>query len=99
MLVPAMRDLIQSSVDAPPDEVTARPIEVAPGRFRIGDVDQPVALRVQIGHCSFASPDAELLVPLLAADRSSTRGAKARSADAAGRRGDSCAPASARAGA
>jgi AraC-like DNA-binding protein len=65
MLVPAMRDLIQSNVDAPPDETTVKPVEVTPGRFRIGDADQPVDLRVQIGHCSFASPDAELLVSLL----------------------------------
>jgi AraC-like DNA-binding protein len=65
ILVPAMRDLIHTSVDAPPDEVSARPLEVAPGRFRVGSQDEPVVLRVQIGHCRFASPNAELLVPLL----------------------------------
>ena len=52
-------------MDAPPAEVTDKPVEVGPGRFRIGAQDEPVTLRVQIGHCSFASPDAELLVPLL----------------------------------
>jgi AraC-like DNA-binding protein len=55
---------IHTSLDAP-DEVTAKPLEVASGRFRVGNRDAPVALRVQIGHRSFASPDAELLVPLL----------------------------------
>ncbi len=65
VLVPAMRDLISASLDASSNEVTANPIEVAPGRFRIGTRDEPVALRMQIGHCSFASPNAELLVSLL----------------------------------
>lgn len=65
VLVPAMRDLMSASLDAPSNVVTAHPVEVAPGRFRVGDRGEPVALRMQIGHCSFASPNAELLVSLL----------------------------------
>ncbi len=65
VLVPAMHDLIITSVDAPPDGVTVMPVEISPGCFRIGNQDEPVTLRMQIGHCSFSSPDAELLVPLL----------------------------------
>lgn len=65
LLVPAMRDLIHASPDAPSNEVAAKPIEVAPGHFRLGTWDQPIALRMQIGHCSFASPDAEQLISLL----------------------------------
>jgi hypothetical protein len=33
VLVPAMRDLINTSLDAPSIEVTANPIKVAPGAF------------------------------------------------------------------
>lgn len=35
------------------------------GEFRAGEQDGPIGLRMLIGHCSFASPDADLLVPLL----------------------------------
>jgi AraC-like DNA-binding protein len=65
VLVPAMQDLISESLDAPPAGVTVTPAEVSPGCFRIGDMYGPVELRMQIGHCSFASPNAELLVHLL----------------------------------
>jgi AraC-like DNA-binding protein len=65
VLVPAMHDLINESLEAPPDGVTVMPVEVSPGHFRIGNQQEAVELRMQIGHCSFASPDAELLVPLL----------------------------------
>lgn len=65
ILVPAMHDLIIESLDAPPGGVTVMPVEVSPGHFRIGSQDGPVELRMQVGHCGFASPDAELLVPLL----------------------------------
>lgn len=65
VLVPAMRDLINESLDAPPDAVSATPIQVGEGRFRVGRQDGPAELVMRIGHCSFGSPDAELLVPLL----------------------------------
>jgi AraC-like DNA-binding protein len=65
VLVPAMRDVVNASLDAPSDEVTAKPIEVAPGRFRVGKDSEPVVSRMQIGRCSFASPNTELLVSLL----------------------------------
>jgi AraC-like DNA-binding protein len=65
MLVPAMHDLVIESLDAPPDGVTTAPVEIGEGRFRIGHEGGLTTLRTQIGHCSFASPDAQLLVPLL----------------------------------
>jgi len=65
VLVPAMHDLINESLNAPPSGVTTRPIEVSEGRFRVGREDKPAELRMRIGHCSFGSPDAALLVPLL----------------------------------
>jgi AraC-like DNA-binding protein len=65
MLVPAMHDLINESLDAPPDETTTEPIEIGEGRFRVGREEGPADLLMRIGHCSFGSPDAALLVPLL----------------------------------
>ena len=65
LLIPALHDLLIESVDAPPKSVISKAVEVSPGFVRVGGQEKPVALRVQIGHCSFASPNAELLVPLL----------------------------------
>ncbi|HEY9138135.1 MAG TPA: AraC family transcriptional regulator [Terriglobus sp.] len=65
VLVPAMRELVNESSPAPPKGLATDPVEVSPGRFRVGEQGGPVALRMQVGHCSFASPDAELLVSLL----------------------------------
>jgi AraC-like DNA-binding protein len=65
VLVPAMHDLVNESLDAAPDEPTAVPIEIGEGRFRLGRADGPADLLMQIGHCSFGSPDAALLVSLL----------------------------------
>jgi hypothetical protein len=43
------------------------PVEIGEGRFRIGPPSEPVNLRMQVGLCSFSSPDAALLVSLLPA--------------------------------
>ena len=55
------------SMDPPPDGAVMTPTEIGEGRFRIGRGDQPVNLRMQVGICSFASPDAALLLSLLPA--------------------------------
>lgn len=65
VLVPAMRDLINASLEAPADVTTTLPVEVGEGLFRIGRQNGPAELRMRVGHCSFGSPDAALLVPLL----------------------------------
>ncbi|QMV19727.1 helix-turn-helix domain-containing protein [Granulicella sp. 5B5] len=65
LLIPALRDLVNESLDAPPEGVMTNSVQHSPGYFRVGDQQGSIALRAQIGHCSFASPDAELLVPLL----------------------------------
>lgn len=65
LLVPAMHDLIHESLDAPEHQIAVKPIEISEGRFRVGALEGPAELRMQIGHCQFGSPDAELLVPLL----------------------------------
>lgn len=67
VLSPSTNDQIIESIDAPPHGVEMRPIEIGEGRFRVGRSGEPVNLRMQVGLCSFASPDAALLVSLLPA--------------------------------
>ncbi|MBY8829644.1 AraC family transcriptional regulator [Hephaestia mangrovi] len=67
VLSPSTNDQIIESIDAPPHGVEMRPIEIGEGRFRVGRPGEPVNLRMQVGLCSFASPDAALLVSLLPA--------------------------------
>lgn len=67
ILVPAVQDLVNSSVHA--DHETngqaAVPVQIGDGHFRVGDPEGPAELRMQVGHCQFGSPDAALLVSLL----------------------------------
>ncbi len=65
VLSPSTNDHVIESIDAPPHGVTTMPTEIGEGRFRVGQADEPVTLRMQVGLCSFASPDAALLVSLL----------------------------------
>jgi len=65
LLVPASRDLVKESLDLPRRETTEEPIEIGDGCFRVGREAGPANLTIRIGHCSFRSPDAALLVPLL----------------------------------
>ncbi|MBV8398757.1 MAG: DUF861 domain-containing protein [Acetobacteraceae bacterium] len=48
VLVPAMHDLINESVDAPPGGMTTRPIEVSDGCFRAGREGRAVELRMTL---------------------------------------------------
>jgi len=65
VLVPALRELVNTSMQAPANITPSLPVRIAEGHFRVGSLDGPVALCAQIGHCGFASPDAALLVSLL----------------------------------
>jgi AraC-like DNA-binding protein len=65
VLVPAMHSLVTESLEPPKGDEAKPPVEIGEGHFRVGKQDGPADLRVRIGHCSFGSPDAELLVPLL----------------------------------
>ncbi len=65
VLVPAMRDLVNESIDAPVDLQATVPTQMGDGRFRVGHPEGPADLRMRIGHCTFGSPDADLLVSLL----------------------------------
>ncbi|MGH6674113.1 MAG: cupin domain-containing protein [Xanthobacteraceae bacterium] len=65
LLSPSTNDQIIESIDAPPRGIAMLPVELGEGRFRVGRSGAPVNLRMQVGLCSFASPDAGLLVSLL----------------------------------
>ena len=66
ILIPAAYGVAMSSLAAasePAGETV--PVALASGEFRIGVQDGPPDLRMLVGHCSFGSPDAGLLVSLL----------------------------------
>lgn len=65
MLAPAMRSLVNDSLDAPNSMPATLPTRVSEGHFRVGRQTGPADLRMLIGHCSFDAPNAELLVSLL----------------------------------
>ncbi len=67
VLSPSTNDHVVESVDAPPHGIAMVPTEIGEGRFRVGRPGEPINLRMQVGLCSFASPDAALLVSLLPA--------------------------------
>ena len=65
-LIPSTYGVALSSLDAPPPDVqTPDPIALGNNEFRIGAPEGPIDVRMLVGHCSFGSPDASLLVSLL----------------------------------
>ena len=65
LLLPAAWGVAMSSLETPPAGLNSRPVAQGHGVFRIGNQDGPTDLRMLVGHCSFESPDADLLVALL----------------------------------
>jgi AraC-like DNA-binding protein len=66
VLIPAAYGVAMSSLVPPPPGVeTLMPIALGNNEFRIGEQEGPVDLRMMVGHCTFGSPDACLLVSLL----------------------------------
>jgi len=68
ILVPAARAFAVSSLEPPantPLEAPAAPVETSPGLFRLGPEHAEPDIRMLVGHCTFASDDAGLLVSLL----------------------------------
>jgi AraC-like DNA-binding protein len=66
VLIPAAHGVSMSSLVPPPRGVeTLAPLVLGNNEFGIGDPDGPIDLRMMVGHCSFGSPDASLLVSLL----------------------------------
>jgi AraC-like DNA-binding protein len=66
VLIPAAWGFAMSSLEPPPPSTdTMSPVALGNGEFRIGATDGPADVRMMVGHCSFGSPDAALLVSLL----------------------------------
>ncbi|MFA8603638.1 AraC family transcriptional regulator [Xanthomonas campestris pv. campestris] len=65
VLAPAMLAVTLSSAQASTGQAHTVPTQADDGSFRIGAQDGPADVRIVIGHCSFGSPDAALLVSLL----------------------------------
>jgi AraC-like DNA-binding protein len=65
VLVPAMHNLVVESLKPPPKGISAAARQVSKCHYRVGVEDAAAEFRAQLGHCSFGSPDAELLVSLL----------------------------------
>ncbi len=65
VLIPAACAFSVSSLDPPTRNLVSYPVEVNPGIFRLGEPDEPPNARMLVGHCTFASDDADLLVSLL----------------------------------
>lgn len=68
VLLPAAQGFVSASLGHPHAadiHAVTSPAQAMPGGVRIGDPDGPVDTRMLIGHCSFESPDAALLVSLM----------------------------------
>ncbi|MEO8530728.1 MAG: AraC family transcriptional regulator [Deltaproteobacteria bacterium] len=66
VLVPVGIACALSSIDpAPPPDLESRPIRLADGTMRFGDPEGAPSVQKLVGHFSFGSPDAALLVSLL----------------------------------
>lgn len=66
VLIPAAYDFTMTSREPPaPDVADTVPVPLSDGVFRVGDPGEEADLRVLVGYCVFASPDAALLVSLL----------------------------------
>jgi AraC-like DNA-binding protein len=67
VLVPEVFDFTMSNITPPPSGASHLPLEIGAGMFRLGEQGAPTDVQCLVGHCSFASPDRELLVSLLPA--------------------------------
>jgi AraC-like DNA-binding protein len=65
ILIPAAFDFTMTSLEPPPGQRDTARVVLPDGEIRNGDPKGPPDVRMLVGHCVFASPDASLLVPLL----------------------------------
>ncbi|WP_390913847.1 cupin domain-containing protein [Pseudosulfitobacter sp. SM2401] len=66
LLVPSAAGFtVSSKIAVTGDALSALPIDLSGGEYRVGDPDAPIDVRMMIGYCLFGSPDASLLVSLL----------------------------------
>jgi AraC-like DNA-binding protein len=65
ILVPDLQGFTMTGTVPPEPKLPAQPLEIGPGRVRLGPPDAPVELRALVGHCRFDAPASSLLVSLL----------------------------------
>lgn len=66
VLIPAAYDFTMMSLEPMADgDADTLPVEVRPRHIRVGTQGIPADVQLLVGHCTFRSPDAELLVSLL----------------------------------
>lgn len=66
VLIPAAYDFSMMSLQPmAAEDADTLPVEVRPRNIRIGTPDAPADVQLLVGHCTFGSPDAALLVSLL----------------------------------
>lgn len=66
VLIPAARDFTMSGpATLPVGSTDPEPVRMSEGEVRLGDRGDPPEVRLLVGHCTFAAPDAALLVSLL----------------------------------
>lgn len=63
LLAPAAHELVNQSMGE--TVALSDPVQIGENHYRLGRRDGPAQMTALIGHCGFASPDAQLLVPLL----------------------------------
>lgn len=65
VLIPAAFNFTMSSLDVPKGKGETEHFILPNGEVRHGSMEGPPDVRMLVGHCTFASPDADLLVALL----------------------------------
>jgi AraC-like DNA-binding protein len=65
VLIPAAYDFMTSSLEPPKGKQESSHVFLPGGEVRLGTPTGPPEVRLLVGHCTFASPDASLLVSLL----------------------------------
>jgi AraC-like DNA-binding protein len=65
ILIPDLQGFTMTGAMPPERKVPTQPLEIGPGRVRLGPPDAPVEMRALVGHCRFEAPASSLLVSLL----------------------------------
>ena len=65
ILIPDLQGFRMTSAVPLEQRAPAQPLEIGPGRVRLGPPDAPVDMRALVGHCRFEAPASGLLVSLL----------------------------------
>ncbi len=65
VLIPDLQGFTMTGAQPPVPRLPGQPLEIGPGRVRLGPPDAPVDMRALVGHCRFETPASGLLVSLL----------------------------------